>query len=161
MAFKSTVKGRGQKILIGLAIAFVAGLFALGFFAAIAVYGWKKAIKAGNETATIQNMRTIAGTEVQYFRLHSGTFATLDQLIAEQMLTSKFAGNHPVADGYVLTLKLAGQTDPGSSYTLNGDPVDDDYRAKHFYLDSSSAAIHVNPDKEAGPNDPLLPDGKR
>ena len=118
---------RRQKILIGLAIAFVACLFVLGFFVGAAVYGFKAARRAGNETATIQNMKTIAAIEVQYFSIHNRTFATLDQLVKEQMLSSKFAGNPPVADGYVLSLKLTGKTDPGSSYTLYGDPLDDDY----------------------------------
>ena len=74
---------RRQKILIGLAIAFVAGLFVLGFFVGAAVYGFKAAQRAGNETATIQNMKTIAAIEVQYFSIHNRTFATLDQLVKE------------------------------------------------------------------------------
>jgi type II secretory pathway pseudopilin PulG len=155
------VTSRRQKVLIGLAIAFVAVLFMLGFFLGVAVYGWKKAMRAGNETATVQNMETIAAIEAQYFTLHNRRFATIDQLVAEQMMSSKFVGNPPVADGYVLTLKLTGKkTEPGSSYTLNGDPIDDDYGKKHFYLDSSSAGLHVNPDKAAGPNDPLVSNSK-
>jgi hypothetical protein len=149
---------RRQKVLIGLAIAFVAGLLVLGFFVGVAVYGWKNAMKAGNETATIQNMKTITALEAQYFSTHNRTFATFDQLVAEKMLSSKFEGTPPVADGYVLTLKLTGkQTNPASSFTLNGDPADDDYSEKHFYLDSSSLQLHVNPDRAAGPNDPLVP----
>lgn len=155
------MSSRRQKVFIGLAIALVAVLFVFGFFVGIAVHGFKAAQRAGNETATIQNMQTIAALEVQYFSLHNRTFATIDQLVAEQMMSSKFAGNPPVADGYVLTLKLTGtKTDPGSSYTLNGDPIDDDYGKNHFYLDSSSPALHVNPDKEAGPNDPLVSNSK-
>ena len=148
---------RRQKILIGLAIAFVAGLFVLGFFVGAAVYGFKAAQRAGNETATIQNMQTLAAVEVQYFSFHNKTFTTIDQLVAEKMLSSKFVGSPPVADGYVLRLKLTGKTNPGSSYTLNGDPLDNDYGEKHFYLDSTTPAIHVNPNNKAGPNDPLVP----
>jgi hypothetical protein len=43
-----------------------------------------------------------------------------------------------------------------TSYTLSADPVDSDYREKHFYLDSKSDQIHVNANAAAGPNDPLI-----
>jgi type II secretory pathway pseudopilin PulG len=146
-----------QKVLIGLTIALIAGLSVLGLFAGVAVYGWRKAMKAGNETATIQNMQTIAAIEAEYFSLHNKTFATFDQLVAEKMVSAKFVGNPSVTDGYVLTLKLnASGMGPGPSYTLRGDPADGYSGEKHFYLDSSSPALHVNPDHEAGPNDPLL-----
>ncbi|HXI24403.1 MAG TPA: hypothetical protein VNG71_11120 [Pyrinomonadaceae bacterium] len=116
-------------------------------------------MKAGNETATIANMQAIAAIEVQYFSLHNRTFATFDQLVKEKMLSSKFEGTPPIADGYILTLSLTSKPmGSGSSYTLAADPVDDDYSEKHFYLDSTSPAIHVNPDNQAGPNDPLVPD---
>ena len=148
---------RRQKILIGLAIAFVAGLFVLGFFVGAAVYGFKAAQRAGNETATKAAEKTIAAIEMEYFNTHKRTFGTFDELIKEQLLSLKFSGNPVIADGYVLTLKLTGKTDPGSSYTLNGDPIDDDYSEKHFYLDSTSPAVHANPDNKAGPNDSLVP----
>jgi type II secretory pathway pseudopilin PulG len=151
------VTSPSQKVLIGLTIALLAGLSVLGLLAGVVVYGWKNAMRAGNETATIQNMQTIVAVEVQYFNTHNRTFATFDQLVAEEMLSSKFVGNPPVTDGYVLTLKLTGNK-MGSSFTLNGDPADDDSGKRHFYFDSSSVALHVNSDKEAGPNDPLVRD---
>jgi Tfp pilus assembly protein PilE len=147
-----------KKVAIGFTILFVIGLSVLGFFVGVAVYGWRNAMKAGNETATVQNMQTVAAVEVQYFSAHNKTFATFDQLVAEEMVSSKFVGNPPVTDGYVLTLKLTGtQADATSSFTLNADPAEDDYGEKHFYLDSSSLGLHVNPTKAAGPNDPLVP----
>lgn len=151
--------GGWQKVLIGLAIAFVAGLFLLGLVVGAAVHGWQAAKRAGNETATIQNMRTIGALEAQYFSLHNRTFATFDQLMAEKMVSSKFEGTPPIADGYILTLSLTSKPmGSGASYTLAADPVDDDYGEKHFYLDSTSLVLHVNPHNQAGPNDPLIPD---
>src|ERR1051325_12176930 len=73
----------------------------IGILIGAAVYGWKAAQRAGNEAATQQNLKTIAATQIQYYNTHSRTFATFDQLIKEQMLTSKFAGNPPTVDGYV------------------------------------------------------------
>ena len=142
-----------QKVLIGLAIAFVAGLFLLGFFAGVAVYGFRAAQRAGNETATVQNMKTIAAVEAQYFITHNRRFGSFDELMKEDMLSSKLAGSPPLADGYAFDLRI-----DGSSYKLNADPINDTYGKNHFYLDSTSPAIHVNPDHQAGPDDPLVPD---
>ena len=78
----------------------------IGILIGAAVVGWRAATRAGNEAATIQNMKTIAAVQIQYYNMHGRTFATFDQLTKEQFLSSKFAGNPPVADGYLYTLKL-------------------------------------------------------
>ena len=145
------------KIIVIAAVIAVCVLVIVGVLSGAAVIGWRSAVRAGNEAATLQNMKTIAVVELQYFTAHNKTFATIDRLVAEKMLSSKFAGSPPFADGYVLTLKLTGKKEnPGSSYTLNADPLNDEYGKSHFYLDSSSASIYVNPDTEAGPSDPLV-----
>lgn len=128
----------------------------IGILIGAAVYGWRAATKAGNEAATQQNLRTIAGVQIQYHTTHSRTFATFDQLLKEQMLSSKFAGNPPVTDGYVYTLKVTPKTSTSvSSYTLNADPQDAGSGTNHFYIDSADSSIHVNPTQAAGPNDPV------
>src|SRR3989475_1297775 len=92
----------------------------IGILIGAAVYGWKAAQRAGNEAATLQNLRTIAAVEIQYYNTHSRTFGTFDQMVKEQMLSSKFSGNPPTADGYVLTLKVTPKTaTSATSYTLN------------------------------------------
>ena len=130
-------------------VALVAGgLLGAGY------YGWKAAEKAGNEAATIQNLKTIAAVQVQYYNTHDRTFGTFDQMIKEEMLTSKFSGNPSAADGYVLTLKLTGKSSGHpASYTLNADPQSGKTGTNHFYMDSSSADIHVNPNQPASAND--------
>lgn len=128
----------------------------IGILIGAAVYGWKAAQRAGNEAATQQNLKTIAATQIQYYNTHSRTFATFDQLIKEQMLTSKFACNPPVVDGYVLTLKVTPKTATSTtSYTLNADPQDNGSGTNHFYIDSTDSSIHVNQTQAAGPNDPV------
>lgn len=128
----------------------------IGILIGAAVYGWKAATRAGNEAATQQNLKTIAATQIQYYNTHARTFGTFDQLIKEQMLTSKFAGNPPVADGYVLTLKVTPKTATSSTaYTLNADPQGPGDGTNHFYIDSTDSSIHVNPTQAAGPNDPV------
>src|SRR5947207_14040285 len=95
----------------------------IGILIGAAVYGWRSAQKAGNEAATMQNMRTIAAVQIQYYTTHGRTFGTFEQMVKEQMLTSKFDGNPPSPDGYIFTLKVTPKT-AGSpaSYRLNDEP---------------------------------------
>lgn len=143
-----------QKIIIGVVVAVLIAVAVLGIVLGAAVYGWKAAQKAGNEAATIQNMKTIAAVEVQYYNTHNRNFGTFAQLIDEQMLTSKFSGNPPGKDGYVLTLKVTPRTSNQlSSYTLNCDPTSEGTGRNHFYFDSTSSTIRVNPDRSASAAD--------
>jgi Tfp pilus assembly protein PilE len=144
-----------QKITFGIVVVALLGLSVVGVLVGAAVYGWKAAQKAGNEAATMQNMKTIAAVEIQYYNTHKRTFGTFDQLIKERMLTSKFSGDPPAPDGYVLILKVTpGSTDRQSSYTLNADPQSANTGKNHFYVDSASESIHLNPDQPAGATDP-------
>jgi prepilin-type N-terminal cleavage/methylation domain-containing protein len=126
----------------------------IGILIGAAVYGWKTAQKAGNEAATLQNLKTIAAVQIQYYNTHARTFGTFEQLVKEQMLSSKFSGNPPNVDGYVLNMKVTPKTATApTSYTLNADPQNDSSGRNHFYIDSSDGSIHVNLDQPAGPND--------
>ena len=126
----------------------------IGILIGAAVYGWKTAQKAGNEAATLQNLKTIAAVQIQYYNTHARTFGTFEQLVKEQMLSSKFEGNPPNVDGYVLTMKVTPKTSTApTSYTLNADPQTENSGKNHFYIDSTDGSIHVNPDQPAGPND--------
>ncbi len=126
----------------------------IGILIGAAVYGWKSAQRAGNEAATLQNLKTIAAVQIQYYNTHARTFGTFEQLVKEQMLSSKFAGNPPNTDGYILNMKVTPKTSTSpTSYTLNADPQSDAAGKNHFYIDSTDGSIHVNPDQPAGPND--------
>jgi prepilin-type N-terminal cleavage/methylation domain-containing protein len=128
----------------------------IGILIGAAVYGWKTAQKAGNEAATLQNLRTIAAVQIQYYNTHARTFATFEQLVKEQMLSSKFTGSPPNVDGYILILKVTPKTATSpTSYTLNADPQTESSGGNHFYMDSADGSIHVNTAQPAGPNDPV------
>jgi type II secretory pathway pseudopilin PulG len=139
-----------QKVFLVLTAVMLVGivLAALVFTKAFSV--WVAATRAGNEAATIQHLKTIGVVELQYFYAHQRTFGTLEQLVQEQLLSSKFKGN-PV-DGYVMTLTV---TSDRAAFTLTADPASASDGKNHFYLDSMSRQIHSNPDKPAGPNDPV------
>ena len=147
---------RAQKIIIGITVADFIVVAAFGVLVGAALYGWKAALRAGNEAATLQNLKTIAAVEIQYFNTHKRAFGTFEELIKEQMLTSKFAGNPPIVDGYVMTLKVTPRTTTSTtSYTLNADPQDNGSGTNHFYIDSTDSSIHLNQTQAAGPNDPV------
>jgi type II secretory pathway pseudopilin PulG len=146
-----------QKIIIGTVVVALLGLSVVGVFVGVAVYGWKAAQRAGNEAATIQNVKTVAEVEIEYYNTHNRNFGTFEQLIKEQMLTSRFAGNPPDLDGYILNLKVTPKTSNQlSSYTLNADFESEATGRRHFYIDSTSPTIHVNPDQPASATDPPL-----
>ena len=128
----------------------------IGILIGAAVVGWQAANKSGNEAATIQNLKTIAAVQIQYYNTHSRTFGTFEALTKEEFLSSKFSGNPPTADGYIYTMNVTPKTaNSSSSYTLNADPVDGRSGTNHFYIDSSDSSIHVNASQPAGPQDPV------
>ena len=145
---------RARNIIIALAVVALCVLFAFGVMVGAAVVGYRAAMRAGYEAATVQNLKTIEAAEARYFITHNRTFGTLDQLIKEQELSQKFSGHPAVADGYVFTLSLALQPNGSSSYKLTADPEPGLSGAHHFYVDSNEDRIRVNPDHQAGPNDP-------
>jgi Tfp pilus assembly protein PilE len=143
-------------IIIGVVAVVLLVVIAFGVLVGAAIYGWKAAEREGNEAATAQDLKTIAAVETQYYNTHNRIFGTLDQMIKENMLTSKFSGNPPATDGYVFKLSLTPKTvGQPSSYTLNADPLSASSGKKHFYIDSNSPALHVNPDRPASADDPL------
>lgn len=141
---------RTQKVLLVLAAVMLSGLVLAVLFGAV-VNGWRAAVRAGNEAATVQNLKTIAAVESQYFLEHKRNYGTLEELLREQMVNSKFAGNPVTSDGYVFSLTL---TPERAAYKIAADPASE--AGKHFYLDSTSGQIHFHPDHPAGPNDPVL-----
>jgi prepilin-type N-terminal cleavage/methylation domain-containing protein len=128
----------------------------IGILIGAAVVGWRAANRSGNEAAVIQNLKTIAAVQIQYYNMHGRTFGTFEQLTKEEFLSSKFSGNPPVADGYIYTLNVTPKTaNSSSSYTLNADPVDASSGTNHFYIDSNDSSIHVNTAQPAGAKDPV------
>jgi hypothetical protein len=147
-----------QKILIGLAFAGLLGIFFAGVLIGSAVIGWKAALRAGNEAATMQDLKTIAAVEIQYYNTHHRRFGTFDQMVGERMLSTKFSGTSPpMADGYVFNLNvIPGTVSDPASYRLNADPRDERSGRDRFYIDALSGEIRVNPNRPASASDPPL-----
>ena len=142
-----------QKVFLVVTAVMLVGLVLAGLVFVKAFDAWQLAKRAGDETATLQNIKTIAVVELQYFYGHRRTFGTFEQLVQEKLLSSKFSGNPVNTDGYVFTLTV---TPEPAAFTIKADPESRLTGTKHFYLDSVSREIHVNSEKPAGPNDPVL-----
>lgn len=150
------MNSRTKKIIIAVTlIAGMCALFFLGVIGGAAVLGWRAATHAGNEAATIQNLKTIAAVEVQYFNTHNRTYGAFDQLMREQFLSTKFAGHPAVADGYVVDLLVSQKPDGASSYRITADPQDDSKGTNHFYLDSDDPTVRFNSQRRASRADPV------
>src|SRR6266480_4162800 len=134
-----------KAVLIVAAVVVLLFVAVIGILIGAASYGWKAAMRAGNEAATIQDVKTIAAVEIQYYNSHKRAFGTFDQMVQEKLLSTKLSGNPPIADGYIFTLKVIPKsaTQP-TSYTLNADPQSDTTGGTHYYIDSADGSIHTN-----------------
>ena len=147
---------RGKKIVIGVIAGVLLAVIAVGIFVGAAFLGWRAAVRSGNEAAAIQDIKTIATVQVQYYNTHDRTFGTFDDLVKEGF-DGRFAGEIPKVDGYVFILQMTPKTPAQpSSYMLNADPQSNSTGNRHFYFDSTDNLIRVNADHAAGPNDPSV-----
>jgi prepilin-type N-terminal cleavage/methylation domain-containing protein len=134
----------------------------IGILIAVGVTGWKAAVKSANESAAIATLRSIAEQQMLYYNSHQrSTFGTFDEMLKENLLNTKFAGTTPVVEGYVFQMRIIPKsttTQPG--YVVNADPqVTEGVSAtgkNHFYVDSDSNTIHVNPTQPATATDPPI-----
>ncbi|MGH9932146.1 MAG: prepilin-type N-terminal cleavage/methylation domain-containing protein [Pyrinomonadaceae bacterium] len=134
----------------------------IGILIAVGVTGWKAAVKSANEAAAIKTLRTIGEQQMLFYNSHQRTtFGTFDEMLKENMLDTRFAGTTPVVEGYVFQMRVipkSTSTQPG--YAVNADPqVTEGVSAtgkNHFYFDSDSNTIHVNPTQPASASDPPI-----
>jgi Tfp pilus assembly protein PilE len=147
---------RTKKIVLGLAIGVLVCLLLItGMLIGAATIGWKSAVRAGNESVAILNLRTIAAIENQYHNTHGRRFGTFEELTGEQLLDARFRGEAPVVDGYVYQLTINQTAANGQAmFVVTADPQDSSAGTNHFYRDSSSDEVRVNPHQRAGPKDP-------
>lgn len=120
-----------------IVIAIIALLIGVG------VPAWQAMVRRGNETTAAQTLQTIKTLQTTYASKHQGKFAaTFDELIKSVQLDEKFAGQNPVVNGYIFTMKVEepSATKP-AFYSINADPqVSDGIAATgtaHYYFDST------------------------
>lgn len=133
----------------------------IGILIGVGSIAWKTAIKNANETAAITSLTNLAKFQADYSLSHKGAYGTFDDLIRDSGLDKVYAGERPVVNGYVFTMKVIqkDQNQP-ASYTINADPqVATGIGAtgkRFFYIDPNIGSIRVNDTQPAGPDDPSM-----
>ncbi len=116
---------------------------------------------AADETIVMTALRSIASAQVMYAVEHQDNYGTFEQLVSNNNLDSRFSGERPVIGGYVLTMKLTPPVSgvQAASYAVNADPqpTAGAASARHFYIDSTGNAIHVNEKQPATASDKQIP----
>lgn len=107
-----------------------------------------------DETVAISTLRSIDTAQKLYSVTHEGNYGTLAQLSEAGYLDARFKQDKPLKD-YVLTLNLKSASAGGPSYSCVADPAAG-RPGRHFYIDSNSSTIHVNPTQPASQSDPTI-----
>jgi Tfp pilus assembly protein PilE len=119
--------------------------------------GLQKTVARADETTVVAALRSIGVAQQTYSISNGGNFGTLDQLRDGGYLDVRFNSANGGFKNYSLTLNANPQSaEAPASFTCNADPTNTGPQAgRHFYVDSTSEAIHVNADKPATATDPL------
>lgn len=134
----------------------------IGLLIGVGSIAWSSMIRAGNETTAAQQLDRIRTYQAQYASRNRGKFANFDDLIRASGLDEKFAGERPVANGYVFSMTVE---EPSSSrpaaYSITADPqVGDGITAtgtRHFYTDSAIGTIKATDEnRPAKADDPSI-----
>jgi prepilin-type N-terminal cleavage/methylation domain-containing protein len=133
----------------------------IGILIGVGIPAWKLMIRRGNETSAIKTIETIRQIQADYAIGHRGEYGTFDELVKDDALDSRFAGDAPLVSGYIFTMKVTKKSSSQpASYSINVDPqVGDGYAAtgkRHFYYDPGLSTTRENPDQPATPNDPPI-----
>lgn len=115
---------------------------------------YPKAVGAIDEASAIQSLRTIATAQGQ-LKDARGSYGDFDDMVRAGLLDQRFSGSTPNLKGYRFSMKVT-----ASDFTVRADPQTTESQpttgGRHFYLDSSENAVHVNPGQQASRTDPIL-----
>ena len=133
----------------------------IGILIGVGGYAWRSAIKRANETSAITTLNNLAKYQQDYQLTHRGSFGSFDDLIRDAGLDKAFAGDKPVVNGYVFTIKVIPKSpNQPASYSVNADPqVATGIGAtgkRYFYIDNNVGGVRVNDNQPAGPDDESL-----
>jgi prepilin-type N-terminal cleavage/methylation domain-containing protein len=133
----------------------------IGILIGVGVPAWRIIIRRGNETSAIQTLETIRKIQADYMMGHRGEYGSFEQLMKDGSLDDRFAGEKPVINGYVFTIKVTPKSsNQPATYTVNADPqVSDGLGAtgkRHFYIDPNVSTIRENAEQPATATDPPI-----
>lgn len=133
----------------------------IGILIGVGVPAWKIIIRKGNETSAIQTLEMIRKEQAGYMMSHRGEYGTFEQLLKDNSLDERFAGDKPVINGYTFTLKVIPKsTNQPATFSVNADPqVTEGIAAtgkRHFYVDPNVSTIRENAEQPASATDPPI-----
>jgi len=132
----------------------------IGILVGVGVPAWQASIVRANETFAIGSLKTIYDDERNYYIGHKA-YGTFDQLIQDGALDKRFAGDAPVVEGYIYTIKVTPKSNNQPAlFGVNADPQVGSGLTKtgnrHFYIGSDVNSIHVSDTQQASVEDPPL-----
>ena len=121
--------------------------------------GLQRSVQRADETAAVSALHTVAVAQQTYSATSGGEFGYFNQLTEGGHLDPRFDSDQPAIQDYVLTMEVMPKsaTRPNGFFSCNADVARTSGKVgSHFYLDSTSPELHVNPDKPATAKDPIL-----
>jgi hypothetical protein len=116
--------------------------------------GLQKSLVYADEASATGVLRTIALAQQSYSATNNGSYGTFQELTAAGFLDSRFNTDKPAVKDYSFSMET-GKDDKGPFYKCNADPTKTGAQTgRHFYVDSSSASVHVNATQTASATDP-------
>ena len=129
-------------------------LVAFAFLISCQTYstGLQQSVARADETTAAASLKTISAAQQTYAVSNGGAYGSFQQLFEGGYLDERFNSSTPQIGEYILTMEVS-----ANSYRINADPTGTgEQAARHFYLDSTSPLIRVNPKQPATDKDPLM-----
>lgn len=119
--------------------------------------GLQHSLTYADETAAIATLKAIAQAQKNYSVSNDGGYGTFKQLTDSGYLDSRFNSDKPAVKDYVLNMKVTPKSEGQAEafYSCSADPIRTDAQGRHFYIDSASSGLHVNPSGPATATDPI------
>lgn len=116
--------------------------------------GLKQSGSRANEMSAVAVLRSIALAQQTYSVSNDGKYGTFQQLIEGGFLDPSISPTNPEVKGYALTMEV-GDKRGMEFYNCKADPKPAvEMAGRHFYIDSTSREMHVNPVRPATASDP-------
>ena len=128
----------------------------IGILVGVVVPTLRRGTQRANEAATIDALKKIKESQVDYTLGHRGEYGTFDQLIKEGHLDERYAGDEPLVNGYLLKMKVTPKAgNQPAFYSVNADPQDPGATgSRYFYIDSRVNSTRENNEQPAAATDP-------
>jgi hypothetical protein len=110
--------------------------------------GLQESAESGNEPSAIVTLRSIATAQASYAAANAGDYGTFQQLHDAGYLDSRFNSTTPEVSGYTFTMLTQKSEGEPPRFSCNADPARPG-AWRHFYIDSTSTEIRVNPSQPA------------